>query len=117
MTITTFTELKSEIVKWSLRSDSASDDLDTYIQVAEASMFNNPQETLRVNADDTLTTLTMDDTTPSRFIALPSGFLSHRGAKIIIDDYRFDLRYLTPEKLKVRPQTGTPEFFTITSQA
>ena len=113
---TNYTELKTEAEKWSGRSD-VSIDMDTYIRIAETWMFNNPDQTLTVNADDTQTTTAMDAVTPSRYLALPTGFISPRSFTLIdANENRYKLTYLSPDLLNVRSGTGCPRAYTVTSR-
>jgi hypothetical protein len=116
MGLSTFTELKSSIVSWSQRDDNSSQDLDDFIHMAESAMFNNPEQTLSITEESAKVTLTMDDATPSRFLALPDRFLRQRGMKIIDGDDCSRITYATPEQIYRTGDDGKPYQYTVTNQ-
>lgn len=116
MALDTYANLKLEIIDWSHRDDI---DLkvDTFIDLAESEMFANTIEPLQLRGEETRATASMDSTTPSRYLALPTGFQSMRKLSIILDNAApYEVRYRTPAQLEVAYDEGMPYFFTVTSQ-
>lgn len=113
MAISTYTELRTAIADWTHRDDLTTK-LDDFIALGEAEMLSNPIAPLKVRGEESLETGTMS--TSSRFLALPDRFKEMRSIKVVVDDNRYELRYRTPEQLRVQDITGIPTFYTITSQ-
>lgn len=111
MSLSTFDNLKLEIIDWSKRGDI---DLkvDTFIQMAETEMYANPVEVLRVRGQETRSTATTD----GQYLALPDDFQSLRGIRFVIAGEDNELVFRSPEQMQRQPSTGRPEFFTVTSQ-
>lgn len=113
MAISTHEELKLAIADWTHRDDLITR-MDNFIALAEAEMLSNPVAPLNVRAEESLETGVTS--TSSRFLALPTRYKSMRRIQIVVDDMRYELRYRTPEQLRIVDATGIPTFFTITSQ-
>lgn len=113
MAISTYDELKTAIADWTHRGDLTTK-MDDFIALAEAEMLSNSIAPLRVRAEESLETDTMS--TSSRFMSLPTRYKSMRRVQVIVDDWRYDIRYRAPEQLHIVDETGIPSFFTITSQ-
>lgn len=108
--ISTYAELKQAIERWGKRSDSISL-LDDFIDLAESDIWQR----LKMREMDTRTTATLS--TSTRYLALPTGFLSMRKFKIDQTDVQdIVIEYRTPEQLYVRESVGVPSYYTITSQ-
>ncbi len=117
MALSTFDDLVKSIVKWSHRKDLGVL-IPDFITLAEVEMFANDDEVLEIREDEKTATLTAVGTSPSesRFITLPTDFISQRSLKITIQDDQPNLRYRSPTALRIHSGTGTPTQFTITSQ-
>jgi len=116
MALDNYSNLKASIIAQSHRSDISPKVAD-FITLAETEMLANSTENLSVR--DFETRSTADTGTTERFLALPDGFLKAR--RILLDDKstnanQFETRYRTPETLPISSRTGTPEYFTVTSQ-
>ena len=111
MTITTYDNLKTTIIDFSHRSDLDLK-IDTFIQMAEQDMFANPDEILRVRGQDTR----LETTTSGQFLALPADFQSMRSVQLVTGNGDCELTYQAPAQMRQQPDTGQPQFFTVTSQ-
>ena len=109
MAISTYSEIKQSIIRWSHRSDLDTL-IDDFIRLAEVDMFKttSDHEGLEIREMETKSTASAD----TQELALPTGFLSMR-SMVIGDD---DLRYLAPESMQYRNGTGKPLYYTITNQ-
>jgi len=110
MALSNYTDLKQKIIDQSHRDDLDLQ-IDDFIKLAETEMLANPEESLKMNEAEVITTLTTS--TSSRLISLPAGFQKARDFQITINDDVHDLEFRTPDQLNVRSGTGTPCFFTI----
>jgi hypothetical protein len=116
MSFTDYDELKQEIIDWSHRDD-IDQKVDSFIDLAEAEMLANTIEPLQLRAEETLAAFTMDSTTPSRFVALPTGYQSMRKVRVqIVNGPSVELEFRTPSQLNILEGTGLPRFFTVTDQ-
>ena len=113
MTIETYDDLKAAVADFS-GSNSIASFLDTAIQIADSRLYANDSETLKIRSMETLTTSVLS--TSSRFLALPTGFLSMRKIGLIYSDQRIALIPVMPDSLKVYDVAGIPKFYTVTSQ-
>lgn len=116
MSLDTYDNLKQEIIDWSHRDDM---DLriDTFIDLAESEMFANQFEPLRLLSQETTVTATMDSTTPSRFLPLPTGFQSMRKVSVLVTNASpYEVAYVTPSAMNVSDIENSPCFFTVTNQ-
>jgi hypothetical protein len=117
MALSTYDELITSIISWSHRKD-----IDTlipdFITLSENEMFSNPDEILMVRESEKTSTATAVGTSPneSRFLALPTGFITSRDFKITVSNGVGDLRYQSPSSMNVRSGTGVPCFFTVTDE-
>jgi hypothetical protein len=113
MALDTYDNLKLEIIDWSHREDI---DLkvDTFIDMAETEMFNNPQEVLKVRGQETLSSTTTSTTVRTQ--ALPTGYQSMRSISLTFGDVTTGVVYRAPEQLLRINRTGLPCFFTVTDQ-
>lgn len=111
MAINTYATLKDSIVSWSKNSGSqVLARVDDFIDLAEADIW----ERLRIRDMEVNSTLTAS--TASRFLALPTGYLSMRRVSIVSGAERYELESTTPDSMKVVSGSGRPRFFTVTSQ-
>jgi len=117
MSLGNFNDLVKSIITWSHRKDLGVL-IPDFITLAETEMFANDDEVLEIRDDEKTATLTAIGTPPneSRFITLPTDFISQRSLKITNQDDQTNLRYRSPTALRIHPDTGTPTQFTITSQ-
>ena len=116
MSLADYEGLKQEIIDWSHRDDLDLK-IDTFIDLAEAEMYANAIEPLKIRSEETLVEDTLDSTTPSRFLALPTGYQSLRKLSIqITNGDNFELNFRTPGQLNVLSVVGFPCFFTVTDQ-
>jgi len=113
MTIQTYAELKTAIQDWSKRSDTNSL-LDTFIDIAEAEMYANGQESLRIRDMEVATTGVTSITT--RYMALPTRYLEFRRLKINLTQGDLRLQFAPIDQMRISPTSGLPKFFTVTSQ-
>lgn len=114
MALDTYANLKASIESWSHRGD-VKNLIDDFILIAETEMFNGDEAQLRIRG--MVATETGSTGTGDRFQALPSGYLELRSFKFTEStNNQYELDYLTPKKMRVRDGTGTPAYFTITSQ-
>lgn len=111
MSLTTYAELKQEIIDYSQRDDLDTR-IDTFIDLAEKEMFQNSVEVLNVRSAELRATAS----TSGRYLALPDRFLSMRRLRLELNDVSHDMRYRAPEQMTFDSSTGLPSFFTITSQ-
>lgn len=111
MSFDTYTNLKQEIIDWSHRGDI---DLkvDTFIKMAEQSMFANKEEILKVRGEETRSTAT----TSGKYLGLPDNFQSMRSLLITTGGGDIELIQKAPAQMFDEPTTGRPCFFSITSQ-
>lgn len=116
MSLDNYDDLKNEIIDWSHRDDL---DLkvDTFIDMAETEMLNNATEILQIRTQEAVAAFTMDSTTPSRYVSLPTGFQSMRKMRVqIVSGPSVELEFRTPSQLNIRQDSGLPLFFTVTDQ-
>lgn len=113
MSLDTYDNLKQEIIDWGHRDDI---DLkvDTFIDLAEFEMFNNPQQVLKVRGQQARSTATVDTTT--RYLALPDNFQSMRRLRLELNNCSSEVKFRTPEQLSIKFVDGRPSFFTVTTQ-
>lgn len=116
MSLDTYENLKAEIIDWSHRDDLDTK-IDTFIQLAESEMYANQMEPLQLRGEESLAAFTMDSTTPSRFVALPTGYQSMRKVRVqIVNGESVELMFRPPAGLEILSDTGLPRFFTVTDQ-
>lgn len=114
MSLDTYDNLKIELIEWSHREDM-DDSLDTFIELAEAEMYANPTEQLKVLAGDTR--ISFSTSIIDRFVLLPSGYQEMRKMRIQIPEGEsVEVKFRTPAQLNILSAAGLPEFFTVTSQ-
>lgn len=106
MSLTNYAELKTELESWSHRDD-VSDRLDTFIDLAEAKLWQH----LRVRGmEDKDATLTAS----SRLITAPTGFLEARRLRYVSGSARYpNLHYTPPDSLVIHAESGNPSSFTV----
>jgi hypothetical protein len=117
MALDTFDNLVKSVITWSHRKDLGVL-IPDFIRLAEVAMFSNDDEVLEIRDDEKTATLTAIGTSPneSRFIALPTDYISQRDLKILVQDDLFNLTYRSPTALIIRSGTSTPCRFTVTDQ-
>lgn len=107
--ISTYAELKVAVQSWLKRGDILTV-VDDFIDLAEADIW----ERLRIREMETISSTAAS--TSSRYLALPSDYLSMRRASLISGSNRSELQFCTPDSLSVKSGNGWPRYFTITSQ-
>lgn len=110
MALSTFFELKKEVIDYSHRGDLDLK-IPDFILLAEKEMFNNDIEILSPRYLEI--TVDIPTVTTSNLVALPSDYKSLRNTRVNITDEIDFLEYRTPEQLKQFDTTGRPCFFTI----
>jgi len=110
MGLANYDELVKTVIDYSHRNDLGTK-MDDFILLAETEMLTNPEEQLKLNLAEKVSTASTVTTT--RFLALPDGFESSRKFSITFDDSIGGLEYRTPDQLVIRDNTGIPCFFTI----
>jgi hypothetical protein len=113
MAISTYAELKQSLIDYSKRNDILSL-VDTFIDIAESTMYANPDCSLRVRDMEARATASTSITT--RFIALPTRYLEMRQAKLNLAHGDFMLESRTPETLPIWNRASTPTLYAVTSQ-
>ena len=111
MSLDTFDNLKLEIIDFSHRDD-IDQKVNTFIDLAEQDMYANPDEILRVRGQETR----LDTVTAGQFLTLPSDFQSMRSVKLVTGNGDIELFFRAPAQLKLQPDTGRPQFFTVTDR-
>lgn len=111
--ISTYAELKAAIQSWAKRSDIL-DQLDTFIDVAESTMYANPDASLRVRDMETRATGTLS--TADRYEPLPTRYLQMRQVKLNLDSGDRFLEFKSPEAMAISSDAGIPWNYTIGSQ-
>jgi len=106
-----FDSLKQEIIDWSHRND-VDQRVDTFIQMAETVMYNNPIQILNVRGKETSLTIP----TAGKTLALPADYLSMRSIRFDLNNDNGKLLFRTPEQMKRKSGTGRPLYFTVTDQ-
>lgn len=114
MSFDTYATLKAAIIEWSHRNDISPDQVDEFIDLCEAEMYDNEIEPLLIREGETRSTATVS--TSSRFLALPDGFIRMRRLKLNLSGGDCDVRYMAPEQLDLRGTSGVPKFFSVSSQ-
>lgn len=116
MSLENYSALKQEIIDWSHRNDLDLK-IPLFIQLAETEMLGNQFEPLRARSQENLYTDTIDFISPSRFMDLPPRYESPRKMTMTTPEgLRGDLEYVVPSALRVRDDTGTPCYFTVTDK-
>lgn len=119
MSLTTYSNLKIELIDWSHRDDLDTR-IDTFIDIAESKMFSpgrdpmgrqcQPLKLRGMESEETITT-----STSVRTVALPTGYQSARKMRIqITNGESVEIFYRTPAQLELISTVGMPRFFTIT---
>lgn len=107
MPLDTYANLKASVVSWSKRNDVANV-VDDFIDLAEAEM----NKYIRIRDMEAKTDLSAS----SRYVALPSDFIEARRLRISTGGRNVQLSHAVPEALIIRPSSGLPKLYTITSQ-
>lgn len=111
MTILNYRTLKERVLKWTHRKDLLTE-FDTFLQLCEAEIYSNPDESLKLLSLDQIATTSMQ--VDSRFLALPSGMNYQRKLTITVDNYDYKLTYVSPGNLQPQEDfSGIPTKFTI----
>jgi len=113
MALDTYANLKLEIIDWSHRGD-VDLKIDTFIDLAETAMFQNPIKVLKIRTGETRSTASLD--TATRYLALPDDYREMRRMRLDLDTGFAPLTYREPDQLHSSDGPGKPRFFTVTSQ-
>jgi hypothetical protein len=106
-----YTTLQSQIIDYSHRTDFTSTQIQDFIKLAEAAMYDNDMQPLLVREME----FTSTTSATGRTITLPDYFERARAVAITIGSEKVDLKFQTPEQMKKRSGTGTPCFFSVIS--
>lgn len=109
MALDTYANLKASIRNWSHRNDVPDELIDDFIDLTETAMW----QLLEIRDMSARATAT---TGATRFLALPDEFIKMRRLSLIVGGRVTDLKYATPESMKVVTETSEPRFFTVTTQ-
>ncbi len=109
MSLSDYDGLKQEIIDWSHRED-IDQRVDTFIQMAENVMYNNPAENLKVRGQEATIVLP----TAGQVLALPSDYMEIRAIQFLIPNNNADVLFRSPSQMKRRNGQGKPDYFTIT---
>ena len=109
MALDNYANLKAAIRDWSHRNDMPDSRIDDYITLTETSMW----PLLEIRDMSSRSTASTD---ADRFLALPDNFIKMRRLSILSGNRVIDLKYSTPESMRVVPESGMPKFFTVTTQ-
>ena len=110
MAYDTYDNLKKAVLEQTHRRNLGTK-FDDFLDITEVEIRSNPEGSLKMNLNEKISTA--QNTTTSRFLALPDGFQSSRKFSITIDDDIYGLKFRTPDQLIIRRATGTPCFFTV----
>ena len=113
MALDSFPNLKTSLIEWSKRSDALAM-TDDFIAMAESEMFANEVEPLQVRELEARAISSL--TTASRFIALPTNYISMRRIKLNRSGGDADLRFVVPEQMRIDSAAGMPCHFTVTDK-
>ena len=119
MALDTFANLKAYLRSQSTRSEMSDGNLDDFILQAERAMYANPVAMIKVRGEETRSTALLS--TSSRFLALPTSYLSMRRMIVRLDvgttaERDLDILFQAPDQMQVLDADGVPNFFTVTSQ-
>ena len=107
MAITTYSELQTEVAAWAHRTDLSSKMTD-FIRIAEKRI--NSALSSRLGEVE----VSIVGTIGSRYIALPSGYISNRGLWLTTYGNRIEIEYVTPELIPaIDTSNGQPYYYTI----
>ena len=108
MSISTYTELKTALARWSHRADLA-EDLDEVIDLAEA-WLNSKLRLIEMEQ-----TSTVSASTTSRYLGYPDDMLEMMTLNLEKDEYYAEVRYLTKDQLRRIATTSSaePEYYTV----
>lgn len=108
MALDTFENLVKEVIDYSHRNDMGNR-IDTFIQLAENTMYSNSAQPLKVRSMEIVSTAA----TAGQYVELPPDFESARSVRLVIGDNSGELRFQAPEQLFKHPASGKPLFYTI----
>lgn len=114
MSLADYDGLKQEVIDWTHRDDQDLK-IDTFIDLAEAEMYANPIEVLKLRDGEAIEAFSTNTT--DRFVALPTGYQSMRKVRIqVVNGESLPLIFRTPGQLVLKSAASMPQFFTITDQ-
>lgn len=112
MPLSNYNELVETVQDWAHRKDLLIR-IPTFIALAENEFYSNPDRILAMREFEKTS---FANTNNSRFLSLPDGFIKQRDFKITVDNEEFDLKYVTPKGMVIKPYSGAPHFFTVTDE-
>lgn len=114
MGLSTYSELKESIIRWSKRGDILSM-VDDFIDIAESIMYSNPDAQLRIRD---MEARAFDNTTSlDRFMPLPENYVQMRQFKLNLDEgHERIIDYVSPDSMIIKQGEGIPIYYTISSQ-
>lgn len=110
MALNSYENLKTALLEWSKRKDALSM-TDDFIALAESEMYANEVEPLQIRELEARAISSLE--TDSRFIALPTNYTAMRRIKLNLSGGDVDLRYVTPEQMRICSAAGMPRHFTV----
>jgi len=113
MALDTYQNLKASIENWSHRDD-VGDFLDDFIDICEIEMYSGVGGQIRVRDMITTETSAMSDSV--QYQALPTDFLETKRLDVTLSSERYTIDFRTTEQMGLRSGTGTPAYYTVTSQ-
>lgn len=113
MALDSYQTLKTSIIEWSKRSDILSL-VDDFIDIAESTMYANPDAQLRIRDMETRATGNMSTT--DRCEPLPSRFIEMRQVKLNLTAGEYMMSYVSPDSMIIKDASGIPPYYTITNQ-
>lgn len=108
MSLASYDDLVSSIIKWSHRKDIL-DLIPDFIALAEYEMFNNAQTQLMIRETEFISIAAAD----ARYLALPPNFEKARSVQLETSNGYCDVKFKAPEQLNRKITTGQPRFFTV----
>lgn len=114
MALDSFNNLKASIRNQSTRTEMSDDNLEDFIQMAEAEMYSNAIAPIRFRSMESRQTATLS--TSDRFLELPPNFLEMRRLKLNLSGRDSDVKFMAPDQLNLRGDSGIPQFYSVTSQ-
>lgn len=108
-----YDNLKSAVIDFD-GSNNIQSALDNCITLTETTMYGNSIAPLRVRAMEQLATDTAS--TSSRFLSLPTRYISFRSMQLLFGSERYDVKLRTPESITRTSNTSRPREFCVTTQ-
>lgn len=111
MAYDTYDNLKVAVLDQAHRGDLLSR-FDNFLAITEVEIRSNSEGALKLNLNEK--TSQVQTSTVTRLLPLPVDFQSSRNFTVTLEsDCIKNLIYRTPDQMVIRPDTGTPIFFTV----